>query len=277
MARQLRREGLCGRTVHLKVRTGDFTTWTRSVTLPQPVDLAEPLLAAAREMFRERIKLGGKGVRLLGLGVSGLDNAGAGHVKGATQRRGTQTGSSHIHPGPLTHDGLLLEPQDPADGETTIALVERMIADLTAANETSDQTGGVQRSVLAETWHDDMIWYGPEGIGATYTIDRYQQQHQFPFRFNLADKVFNGHVARFAEGDYACFFGWANLTNTPTGGFLGMPGSGAAADMRVVDVYRRDGDKLAENWVFIDLLHWLHMQGLDVLARMRQLTGQEEL
>ena len=47
--------------------------------------------------------------------------------------------------------------------------------------------------------------------------------------------------------------------------------------MRVVDIYRRDGDQLAENWVFIDLLHWLYMQGLDVLARMRQLTGQEEL
>jgi hypothetical protein len=47
------------------------------------------------------------------------------------------------------------------------------------------------------------------------------------------------------------------------------------ADMRVVDVYRRDGDKLAENWVIIDLPHWLAMQGLDVLARMRQLLGLE--
>jgi hypothetical protein len=40
--------------------------------------------------------------------------------------------------------------------------------------------------------------------------------------------------------------------------------------MRIVDIYRRDGDKLAENWVFIDLLHYLSMQGLDVLARMRE-------
>jgi hypothetical protein len=39
--------------------------------------------------------------------------------------------------------------------------------------------------------------------------------------------------------------------------------------MRVVDIYRRDGDKLAENWVFIDLLHWLSMQGLDVLGRLQ--------
>ena len=188
------------------------------------------------------------------------------------------TGASLIHPGPRPHDGLLTEAQDPAEGRETLALVERMIDDLTQANELGNTTGQnrMPNSVLAETWHDDMIWWGPEGIGATYTIDRYQQQHQYPFRVNIADKRFNGHVARFAEGDYACFFGWANLTNTPTGGFLGLPRS-TPADMRVVDVYRRQGDKLAENWVFIDLLHWLNQQGLDVLARMRQLTGQEEL
>ncbi len=189
------------------------------------------------------------------------------------------TGSHHIHPGPLTNDGVLLDPQDPADGRATLNLVERMIDDLTEANIIAGETGDdrVPASVLAKTWRDDMIWSGPEGIGATYTIDRYQQQHQYPFRLNLGNKQFNGHVARFAEGDYACFFGWPNLTNTATGGFLGLPGSGQPADMRVVDVYRRHGDKLAENWVFIDLVHWLDMQGLDVLARMRQLSGQEEL
>ena len=41
--------------------------------------------------------------------------------------------------------------------------------------------------------------------------------------------------------------------------------------MRVVDMYRRDGDKLAENWIFIDILHFLAMQGNDVLGRMRTL------
>ena len=41
------------------------------------------------------------------------------------------------------------------------------------------------------------------------------------------------------------------------------------ADMRVVDVYRRSSDKLAENWVFIDMLHFLNMQGLDVLAELK--------
>ena len=189
-----------------------------------------------------------------------------------------QTGSSHIYPGPRTHDGLLYDAHDPAEGEATMALVDRMIDDLIWANDVGNTTGEniMPRSVLADCWHDDMIWSGSEGIGAAYTIDRYQQQHQHPFRVNLSEKTFNGHVARFAEGNYACFFGWPNLTVTADGGFMGLPGSGVPADMRVVDVYRRDGDKLAENWVFIDLANWLNMQGLDVLARMRQLLGIEE-
>jgi len=80
VARQLRRSGLVGRTVQIKVRTGDFTTWTRSHTLHEPTDLAEPLVEAARTMFRERIDLGGRGVRLLGLGVSGLEARGSGQA-----------------------------------------------------------------------------------------------------------------------------------------------------------------------------------------------------
>ena len=42
--------------------------------------------------------------------------------------------------------------------------------------------------------------------------------------------------------------------------------------MRVVDLYRRDGDKLAENWIFIDILHFLAEQGVDLLAN----TGEIE-
>ncbi len=80
VARALRREGLTARTVHLKVRTGDFTTWTRALTLPAPTDLAETIVRAARELLRDRIRLGRKGVRLLGVGVSGLFPPGSGQA-----------------------------------------------------------------------------------------------------------------------------------------------------------------------------------------------------
>ena len=60
----------------------------------------------------------------------------------------------------------------------------------------------------------------------------------------------------------------------PAGGFLGMPASDQTVEMRVVDIYRRAGDRLAENWIFIDLLHFLKQTGLDVLERNREIQGQ---
>src|SRR5688500_4107945 len=76
---------------------------------------------------------------------------------------------------------------------------------------------------LARTWHDDMIWWGPAGIGASYTIPRYIRQHAGPFRQPLNDgRRFNGHICRLAEGHFGGFFGWANLTLRNSGGYMGM-------------------------------------------------------
>lgn len=182
-----------------------------------------------------------------------------------------QTGASFVYPGPRTHDGLLIEPQDQQESQKTLKLVNQMIGDLTVLNKNENDCP--HPDLLKKTWHDDMIWYGPAGIGASYTIPRYQEQHQFPFRRGLKDKVFNGHICRFAEGNYAGFFGWPNLTNTPIGGFLGLPASNIAADMRVVDIYRREGEKLSENWVLIDLPWWLKQQGVDVLERTKTIIN----
>lgn len=183
-----------------------------------------------------------------------------------------QTGAHLIQPGPMTHDGLLLEPQNPQTGADTLTLINRMIGDIGANSNTAENTpprDATPQDELARCWHDDMLWWGPEGIGATYTIDRYIDQHQRPFRTQLGDREFHGHKARLAEGNYGAFFGWANLSVVPLGGYMGLPGNGKGRfEMRVVDVYRRDGNKLAENWIFIDILYFLQQQGLDVLARL---------
>lgn len=176
-----------------------------------------------------------------------------------------QTGAAFLTPGPRTHDGLLFTAQEAAEGRRTLALINRMVQDLTADAMASPQ------EQLARCWHDDMIWFGPAGIGATYTRQRYHEQHQGPFSEGLRDIRFNGHVCRFAEGHYGGFFGWANLSMQAAGGFMGLPASDRPTEMRVVDIYRREGEKLAENWIFIDLLHFLHLQGLDVLGRTRRI------
>jgi hypothetical protein len=183
------------------------------------------------------------------------------------------SGVYYNYPGPRDHDGLLFEDASKNEGIATLALVNKMINDLSDLNESGSM--GCPPEILEKTWSKDMLWYGPAGIGATYTISRYQEQHQLPFRQNLDDKRFVGHVCRFAEGNFACFFGWPNLTNTPIGGWLGLPGGYVNAEMQVVDVYRREGDKLAENWIFIDIPHWLEQQGLDIFERTQSILNPD--
>jgi hypothetical protein len=180
------------------------------------------------------------------------------------------TGAHLVQPGPLTHDGLMWGAQDPEEGRETLALINKMLNDLGDPARRANPAGYVEE--LSRTWRPDMSWWGPAGIGATYTIPRYLRQHAGPFRASMdRDRRFNGHLCRMAEGNYGGFFGWPNLTLGNSGGFLGTTASPRPADLRVVDIYRRDGDRLAENWVFIDMLHYLAQQGLDVLGRMASL------
>jgi hypothetical protein len=174
-----------------------------------------------------------------------------------------QTGAHLVQPGPMTHEGLMYEPQDENIGRATLVSINAMLKDMRSHDH-------IEGDVLARTWNKDMIWWGPGSIGATYTIPRYREQHAGPFRVALERGYrFNGHLCRLAEGHFGGFFGWANLTVTNAGGYLGMTASPHPADMRVVDIYRAEGGKLSENWIFIDILHYLNMQGLDVLARMK--------
>ncbi len=81
IGRELRRKGLQGRTVQIKIRDGRFRTWTRARTLPAPTDLAETIVAAARQLYCERIRLDSQGLRLIGVGVSGLEPRGSGQAE----------------------------------------------------------------------------------------------------------------------------------------------------------------------------------------------------
>lgn len=183
---------------------------------------------------------------------------------------GPQTGADLVQPGPMTHDGLMFAPQNPAEGDKTLAAINFMVEDI------DTWKGGRTMPLVEElraSWNEDMIWWGPAGIGATYTIERYAEQHSGPFRAAFKERRFNGHIAKLAEGQYGGFFGWPNLSLLHKGGLMGMPATGQWADMRVIDIYRRAGDKLTENWVFIDLLHFWNMQGVDLLARTTGIEG----
>ncbi|MCB2225585.1 MAG: DNA polymerase IV [Desulfarculaceae bacterium] len=90
VARRLRRGGLVGRTVTLKLKHADHRLVTRSETLAGPIDGAEEIYAAARGLL-EAYALPGP-FRLIGVGVSHLAEPGAGQAglfaAPAKERRG---------------------------------------------------------------------------------------------------------------------------------------------------------------------------------------------
>ena len=178
-----------------------------------------------------------------------------------------QTAAHLVQPGPMTHEGLMFDEQDVSEGEKTLDAIDFMVNDIRTWKEKQEMPLVEE---LRRSWHEDMIWWGPAGIGATYTIERYAEQHSGPFREGFKERTFNGHLCRVAEGKFGGFFGWPNLTLTPSGGFMGMPATEKPGDMRIIDMYRRDGEKLAENWIFIDLLHFWKQQGVDILERIAQ-------
>jgi DNA polymerase IV len=73
VASRARRLQLRGRTIQIKVRFGDFTTITRSYTLPRATDSSREIRAAVDELFAERLGVALRPVRLLGAGLSGFD------------------------------------------------------------------------------------------------------------------------------------------------------------------------------------------------------------
>jgi DNA polymerase-4 len=73
VANELRRKRLLATTVKLKLRWHDFTTLTRQTTFTQPTAAADQIGAAALRLFQATWH--GELVRLVGVGVSGLNNS----------------------------------------------------------------------------------------------------------------------------------------------------------------------------------------------------------
>jgi len=71
-ARRARMSGVRGRTVSIKVRYEDFTTVTRSVTMPTPTDSSHAVYGRAHELLSKLRASGGGRVRLLGVRLEGL-------------------------------------------------------------------------------------------------------------------------------------------------------------------------------------------------------------
>jgi DNA polymerase-4 len=72
LGERMRRAGVLGRTVDLKVRTSDFRTFSRSQTLAEPTDLTAQLWQSAAGLFEQKVPDDWLPLRLLGVGATNL-------------------------------------------------------------------------------------------------------------------------------------------------------------------------------------------------------------
>ena len=79
LCREMRVKGFRGRTINLKIRLDDFSTFTRSRTFDRCIDRSDLLYRKIQEMF-DHFPRGGRKVRLLGVGLSHLER-GAGQLE----------------------------------------------------------------------------------------------------------------------------------------------------------------------------------------------------
>lgn len=175
-------------------------------------------------------------------------------------------GAEGYAPPPATLDGVLLRPGDEAVAEDTMRVLLAMFTGLGSFDGRSLESMAMERY-----WTPTMMWYGPCGIGATRGVKGFQVYHQGPFLKAFPDRRGGGHKARFCDLMYAASTGWPSVVATHTGPYLGTPATGRRIGMRVMDFWRREGDLLAENWVFIDLPELFLQFDVDLFAIMRGL------
>ena len=186
-----------------------------------------------------------------------------------------QLGTEMLFPGPATHDGVL--PQG-AHGGRSLDLVQRMLSDLHAFDPETHASAG--QTGEDGTWADDMLWYGPGGIGSNYRWEGFVAFHRAAFLRAFPDRAGGNHFCRIGDGDYAAVSGWPSMTMTHAGPYLGMPATGKSLSLRVMDFYRCDyrhdpRGRIAENWVLLDYVDMFAQMGVDLIARGSALAGAE--
>ncbi|WP_305986033.1 ester cyclase [Roseibium sp. MMSF_3544] len=171
-------------------------------------------------------------------------------------------GTEMLFPGPATHDGVL--PSGQGDGEKTLDLCEAMLADLKNYDPktfTSNKQTGEDGY-----WHDDMLWYGPGGIGSNYRWSGFEKDHRAAFLTAFPDRIGGNHYCRIGDENYAAVSGWPSMTMTHQADYLGVPASGKSLTLRVMDFYRCADGKIMENWVLLDYLDLFQQMGRNLIA-----------
>ncbi len=170
VATRLRTAQLAGRTVTLKVRFGDFSTITRSVTSPLAIDEAPEIAGLAGTLLAQLDLV--DGVRLLGVGVSNLFAAGAGPGEQLTLDLDVPAAGTSA--GPLPWPPVAAAPSGSAGSARPLAgpLPWPAAAAIPARHRprvASPSRPGVSTTAAVDAIRDR---YGPDAVGSAALLGR---------------------------------------------------------------------------------------------------------
>lgn len=175
---------------------------------------------------------------------------------------------------PHDRDGILLLEQDPLESRQSIQLVEAMGRGLERYVRSRDLSN-MRRMEQEKYWHRTMHWYGLSGIGSCHSLEEFEDFHQRPWLHGFGDRGLSrdggGRRMGFVgEGLYACGGVWDVVFSKHHGDYAGIPATGKMMTMRDFDWWKRDGQKLSQNWVPIDLIDIARQMGVDLMERLRR-------
>jgi hypothetical protein len=178
---------------------------------------------------------------------------------------GDEFGYNGMIQGPASQDGIMRSVMEAPEGQKSYQMVTNMLAGLATKDE-----------AWRPYWHENMMWYGPGAWGSYVGVEHFRS-FQAPFESQFdgwsggsAKNGMTRHFTRYGEGNYTCSGGWPSLTGVNVKPFMGFGPTNERVFFRVCDWWRREGDLLVENWVFVDVPHALLQFGFDVLPQTRE-------
>lgn len=104
-------------------------------------------------------------------------------------------------------------------------------------------------------------WMGNEGCGTKNGLQEFQDNWQRPFQAAFSDKVCVDE-ARLYMGEWAAAFGRQEATHS--GSFMGVAATGKRIEIRYMDFWKVEDERITDNWVMVDFPHVLAQLGKDV-------------
>lgn len=177
-------------------------------------------------------------------------------------------GAEGMWPGPAPQNGLRLAADDwtgPDALETVLAMHDALLAfdgkDLASMPH-------------EEHWTENFMYYAAAGIGMTRGLEGFRAHHQIPFLRAFPDRWAEGHFIRISDGPFAVTGG--TVLGTHSAPYLGMTATGHVLRVTVMDFYRLEGRRIAENWLPMDVVRLAEQAGNDLFQRLRHRRGRPD-